>query len=115
MIGDADSWSPICQGVGCPSPANAVPALASKIPKISAVALNRDNLGIAFGSDLPRSRQVLAAPGAAQPRHTYQIHVYCATVRLSCTGRPDAGRCRRVLHCELTGLGAAIMEICLDF
>jgi hypothetical protein len=85
MIGDADSWSPICQGVGCPSPAHAAPALASKIPKISAVALNRDNLGIAFGSDLPRSRQVLAAP-ALRSQDIRIKYMFIVQRCVSCTG-----------------------------
>jgi hypothetical protein len=62
ITGDAASCRSICHGVGWPSPAHAAPALASKIPKISAVALNHDNPGITLGSDLPRSRPVLAVP-----------------------------------------------------
>src|SRR5437763_2155500 len=81
MTGDADSWRSICQGVGCPSPANAAPALASKIPKISAVALNPDNTGIALGSDLPRSRPVFGGAGTAQPHH-----ICVSNTCLSCNG-----------------------------
>src|SRR5215831_2343295 len=82
MTGDAASCRSICHGVGWPSPAHAAPALASKIPKISAVALNRDKIGIALGS---RRRAA---------NHGYQIHVYRATARYRATVRPDAGRSR---------------------
>src|SRR5207248_3254271 len=86
MTGDADSWRSICQGVGCPSPANAAPALASKVPKISAVARNPDNTGIALGSDLPRSRlprsrPVFGGAGTAQPHH-----ICVSNTCLSCNG-----------------------------
>jgi hypothetical protein len=91
MTGEAASCMPSCQGVGWPSSASAAPALANKIPKISAVALNRDNPGITLGSDLPRSRPVLAVP-ALRSQHMHikymfivQRYVYRATVR------PDAG------------------------
>ncbi len=50
MTGVAESCRSICQGDGWPRPANAAPALASKIPKTSAVALNRDNPGIALAT-----------------------------------------------------------------
>ena len=71
MTGEAESCSPSCQGVGWPSPAKAAPALAGKIPKISAVALNRDNTRIALGSDLPRSRPDLAVPAP----HSQHMHI----------------------------------------
>src|SRR6516164_7208258 len=86
ITGDAASCRSICQGDGWPSPAHAAPALASKIPKISAVALNRDNPGITLGSDLPGSRPALAvpAPRSQDMRIKYmfivQRYVYNATV-----------------------------------
>ena len=56
MIGVAESWKPICHGTGCPSAANAAPPLQTNIPKISAVALNRD------------SPSILSAPRSAPTR-----------------------------------------------
>src|SRR5579864_8532070 len=88
---------PICQGVGWPIPASAAPALASKIPKISAVALTRDNTGIALGSELPRSRPLWRCRCRAAT-HAYQIHVYHATVGL--TPASTGG----VLHREIWSL-----------
>jgi hypothetical protein len=82
MIGEAESCKSICHGVGWPSPAHATPALASKIPKISAVALNRDNTGI----DLPDHGPFLRRRHRAATIYAYQIHVCRATVRLSCNG-----------------------------
>jgi hypothetical protein len=78
ITGVADPCKPVSQGVGTPIPANATPALARKIPKTSAVTLNRDD--IALGSELRRSKAHLRAD-AAQPPHEYQIHVYRATAR----------------------------------
>jgi hypothetical protein len=54
----------VCGGVGWPSPAHAPPALASKIPKINAVALNRDTTSI----DLPRIMAHFGGAGTAQPK-----------------------------------------------
>src|SRR5262249_36060496 len=76
MTGEAEPCRSICQGVGWPSPAHAATALASKIPNISAVALNRDNTGI----DLPRSWPVLAVP--APRSHDICVPNTC----LSCNG-----------------------------
>src|SRR5579864_1229642 len=71
MTGEAASCRPSSQGVGWPSPAKAVPALASKIPKINAVAPTRDNPGITLGSPSAQSRHVLAVP---TPR-SQQMHI----------------------------------------
>ena len=43
MTGVAESCRSICQGVGCPSPASAAPALASNAPAVTAMAVKREN------------------------------------------------------------------------
>jgi hypothetical protein len=101
MTGEAEPCRSICQGVGWPSPADATPALASKIPKISAVALNRDNTGI----DLPQSWPVLAVPA---PRG----HDIC--VSNTCLSCNDTFRLYGATV-RFVGLGAAIRQVCLYF
>jgi hypothetical protein len=63
------------------------------------------------GSVVPRSAPVtarFAGAGAAQPRRAYQMHAHRATVRLSCKGSTDAGRCRRGFAPRMWSLELAI-------
>src|SRR6185437_3820738 len=113
ITGEAESCSPICHGDGWPSPAKAAPALASKIPKISALAHNRDKTGIALGS--PRLRPFSAAP-TPRGRHmhtrymfTMQRHHLMAAGRRGVLAPPTRHRRASV------GRGLAIRRVCFHF
>jgi hypothetical protein len=95
---------PICHGVGWPNTsASAAPALASKIPKISAVARNRDNTGIVLGSELPRSRPLPAVP---TPRSQHMHIKYMFTMQHYGVDFSIPAAAGGVLHraCGLDGL-----------
>src|SRR6266853_3203985 len=79
ITGLADSWRPICQGVGCPKPANAAPSGSKRAAARAAIAVIRKKTGIvvstpwmatACGQPAPRTRHegaslLLAASGDA--------------------------------------------------
>src|SRR5689334_17400906 len=56
MLGEADCWNVICQGLGCPSPANAMPPTASAATKARAGAADRINrMSTSIGVSAPSS------------------------------------------------------------
>src|SRR5215467_13970034 len=63
MTGVAASWSPSCQGVGCPSAANAIPQVANRAA-IPAATLDNREIPIIVYQLLRRMAAIRAAPPA---------------------------------------------------